>query len=91
MYLDKATKSALFKKFSSQRSANDTGSSESQIALFTYRIKHLTEHLNVNKKDHATRLSLIKMVGKRKKLLKYLWRRDIKQYREILKTLGIRK
>ncbi|MEM1135164.1 MAG: 30S ribosomal protein S15, partial [Bacteroidota bacterium] len=68
-----------------------TGSPESQIALFTHRINHLTEHLKVNKKDSSTRRGLIQLVGKRRKLLNYLQKKDILRYREIIKKLGIRK
>ena len=73
------------------RSKIDTGSAESQIALFTYRINHLTEHLKKNKKDHSTRLGLLKLVGKRRRLLDYLTRTDISRYRAIIAELGIRK
>jgi small subunit ribosomal protein S15 len=89
MYLDSATKSSLFEKFG--KGATDTGSAESQIALFTYRIKHLTEHLKQNHKDYATARSLTKMVGRRRKLLKYLYVNDINRYRAIVKALGLRK
>ena len=65
--------------------------SEAQIALFTYRIKHLTEHLKKNHKDHATARSLTMMVGRRRKLLKYLYVNDITRYRAIVKALGLRK
>ena len=69
----------------------DTGSAEAQIALFTYRIKHLTEHLKENHKDHVTARSLTMMVGRRRKLLKYLYNVDINRYRAIVKSLGLRK
>jgi len=59
--------------------------------LFTYRINHLTEHLRKNKKDHSTRLGLLKLVGKRRRLLDYLTRKDITRYRAIIAELGIRK
>ena len=65
-------KSEIFTKYSNSKKAIDSGSPESQVAIFTFRIKSLTEHLKLNKKDHATRLSLVKLVGKRKKLLTYL-------------------
>ena len=70
-----------------------TGSPEAQIALFSYRIAHLTEHLKVNKKDHTTQRALKMLVGKRRKLLDYLMRKDINRYRELIakKELGIRK
>lgn len=73
------------------KSEFDTGSPEGQIAMFTFRIKHLTEHLKVNKKDVATERSLIKLVGKRRRLLDYLKEKDIERYRSIIKALGIRK
>jgi len=69
----------------------DTGSPESQIALFTYRIKHLTEHLKTNKKDHSSRKGLLKLVGKRRRLLNYLVKIDIERYRAVIADLGIRK
>ena len=70
---------------------NDTGSPESQIALFTYRIKHLSEHLKKNRKDFNTERSLVKLVGKRRDFLDYLIKTDIERYREIIAKLGIRK
>jgi len=69
----------------------DTGSAEGQIALFSYRIAHLTEHLKKNKKDFSTQRSLIKLVGKRRRLLDYLKVKDISRYREIIKALNLRK
>ena len=69
----------------------DTGSPESQIALFTYRINHLTEHLKANKKDFATQQGLLKLVGKRRKLLSYLSKNDIERYRSIIAELNLRK
>ena len=89
MYLDKAKKEEIFGQYG--KSATDTGSAESQIALFTYRIKHLTEHLKQNHKDFGTARSLTKMVGRRRKLLKYLYNTDIERYRAIVKALGLRK
>ena len=91
MYLEKEKKAEIFEKFSFTSSAENTGSPESQIALFTHRINHLTEHLKVNKKDSSTRRGLIQLVGKRRKLLNYLQKKDILRYREIIKKLGIRK
>jgi len=70
---------------------SDTGSPEVQIALLTYRINHLTEHLKVNKKDHHSRRGLLMMVGQRRGLLNYLMQIDIERYRTIIKKLGIRK
>ncbi|MGQ1944457.1 30S ribosomal protein S15 [Ornithobacterium rhinotracheale] len=89
MYLDPQKKREIFEKYG--ENANDTGSPESQIALFTYRINHLSEHLKVNKKDFNTERALVKLVGKRKSLLDYLIKNDIERYRAIIKELGIRK
>jgi small subunit ribosomal protein S15 len=69
----------------------DTGSPEVQIALLTARIQDLTEHLRANKKDHAARRGLLKMVGRRASLLKYLTRTDITRYRNVIARLGLRK
>ena len=91
MYLTVEKKKEIFKSKGIQKSAKDTGSSESQIALFTYRINFLTEHLKENKKDHSTRLGLLKLVGKRRSLLNYLKNNDIERYRAILKELDLRK
>ena len=89
MYLDHAKKEEIFNEFG--KGNTDTGSAESQIALFTYRISHLTEHLKKNHKDFGTARSLTKMVGRRRKLLKYLYVNDINRYRAIVKALGLRK
>jgi small subunit ribosomal protein S15 len=89
MYLTPDVKKGLFKDYG--KSEFDTGSSEGQVALFTYRILHLTEHLKINKKDNATRRSLVLLVGKRRRLLEYLKNRDINRYREIIKKLKLRK
>jgi len=89
MYLDKAKKVEIFTEYG--QSATDTGSCESQVALFTYRIKHLTEHLKKNHKDTVTARALTMMVGRRRKLLKYLYNRDITRYRALIKALGLRK
>ena len=91
MYLYKEVKQDIFEKYGRERSAKDTGSAESQIALFTYRIKSLTEHLKKNKKDKSTQIGLQRLVGKRRKMLDYLKRSDIERYRAIIKELGIRK
>ena len=69
----------------------DSGSTEVQIALLTSRIQHLTEHLRTHKKDHHSRRGLLKMVGHRRRLLKYLKRKDLDGYRELLQKLGLRK
>ena len=89
MYLDNNKKTEIFTEFG--KGATDTGSAESQIALFSYRIKHLTEHLKQNHKDYVTARSLTKLVGRRRKLLKYLYINDINRYRAIVKALGLRK
>ncbi|MBQ8046622.1 MAG: 30S ribosomal protein S15 [Prevotella sp.] len=89
MYLEKGKKAEIFEQYGGN--AINTGSAESQIALFTYRIKHLTEHLKKNHKDHVTARSLTILVGKRRALLKYLYERDINRYRAIIKALGLRK
>jgi small subunit ribosomal protein S15 len=89
MYLDKAKKEEIFGQYG--KSTTDTGSPEAQIALFSYRIKHLTEHLKQNRKDYTTARSLTMLVGKRRKLLKYLYVNDINRYRAIIKALGLRK
>ena len=70
---------------------NDTGSPEVQIALLTKRITELTEHLKTHKKDHSSRRGLLKMVGRRNNLLKYLTREDRTRYQQIIKRLGLRK
>ncbi|MEM0995884.1 MAG: 30S ribosomal protein S15 [Bacteroidota bacterium] len=91
MYLNNETKKEIFKRYGHNKSETDTGSPEAQIALLTYRINHLTEHLRSNKKDISTRTGLLRMVGKRRRLLDYLIKKDITRYRAIIKELGIRK
>ena len=91
MYLTTEKKQEIFKNHGRLKSEKDSGSAESQIALFTFRINHLTEHLRSNKKDYSTRLGLLKLVGKRRRLLNYLQNKDIERYRAIIKELGIRK
>lgn len=91
MYLDKAKKEEIFSQYGKEQKTTDTGSAESQIALFTYRIKHLTEHVKQNRKDYVTTRSLTQLVGKRRALLDYLYDRDIERYRAIVKALGLRK
>ncbi len=88
-YLTAKEKQELFSKYG--KSNTDTGSTESQIALFSVRIAHLTEHLKSNKKDYSTQKALVGMVGKRRKFLDYLKRKDIERYRAIVKELGLRK
>ncbi|MDR1747359.1 MAG: 30S ribosomal protein S15 [Tannerella sp.] len=89
MYLDSTKKEEIFAKHG--KSKTDTGSAESQIAIFTYRINHLTEHLKANQKDFGTERALKMLVGKRRRLLDYLIRVDIERYRSIIKELNIRK
>jgi len=89
MYLDSAKKAELFEKYG--KSATDTGSPESQIALFTFRISHLTGHLQQNKKDYSTQRALKMIIGKRRRMLDYLQKIDIERYRAIIKELGIRR
>lgn len=89
MYLTQEVKKEIFK----ENGANefDTGSPESQVALFTFRIKHLTEHVKQNHKDLSTKKALMTLVGKRRKMLAYLKEQDIERYRAIVKKLGLRK
>lgn len=89
MYLAPEKKAEIFKKHG--KSESDTGTAEGQIALFTYRINHLTEHLKKNRKDFNTERALVALVGKRRSLLDYLIKKDITRYRAIIKELGIRK
>ena len=91
MYLSKDKKQELFENHGRLKSKSDTGSPESQIALFTFRISNLTEHLKKNKKDYSTERGLLKLVGKRRRLLDYLQKRDIARYRAIIAELNIRK
>jgi small subunit ribosomal protein S15 len=89
MYLTSEDKKAVFKEFGGAET--NTGAAESQIALFTKRIDHLTGHLKANKKDHGTERALLNLVGKRKQLLGYLKEYDIERYRAIIAKLGLRK
>ena len=89
MYLTKEKKQEIFAQYG--KSATDTGSTEGQIALFTYRINHRTEHLKKNIHDFGTERALVMMVGKRRSLLEYLKREDIERYRKIVEQLGLRK
>jgi small subunit ribosomal protein S15 len=91
MNLTKERKQEIFEKHGTAKSKTDTGSAESQIALFTHRINHLTDHLKSNRKDHSSRLGLLKLVGKRRKLLEYLQNNDIERYRAIIAELKLRK
>jgi small subunit ribosomal protein S15 len=91
MYLTTDIKQDLFAKHGTEKKKADTGSPESQIALFTHRINHLTGHLKSHKKDFSTQQGLMKLVGKRKKLLNYLQHTNIDRYRAILADLELRK
>ena len=89
MYLSTEKKQEFFKKHGG--SEKNTGSAEGQIAMFTFRISHLTDHLKGNRKDYNTQRALINLVGKRRRLLDYLKKIDILRYRAIVKELGLRK
>lgn len=89
MYLDTTEKKEIFKKHGGSEA--NTGSAEGQIALFSYRISHLTEHLKKNRKDYGTQRALQLLVGKRRSLLDYLKAKDIARYRAIVKELGLRR
>ncbi|MBN2891146.1 MAG: 30S ribosomal protein S15 [Bacteroidales bacterium] len=89
MYLSSEKKKEIFTQYG--KSETDTGSSESQVALYTFRINHLNEHLKKNRKDFGTQRALLKLVGKRKSLLRYLHDNEIERYRAIIKELGLRK
>lgn len=88
-YLSTEKKKEIFGKHGNKEA--NTGSSESQIALMSFRISHLTSHLKINKKDFSTQRALLKLVGKRRSLLDYLKDTDIKRYRDIVKELNLRK
>ena len=89
MYLSKEKKQEIFAQYG--KSATDTGSIEGQIALFSYRISHLTEHLKVHAKDFHSRRGLLQMVGARRSLLNYLKDLDIERYRQLIARLDLRK
>ncbi|MBQ8216060.1 MAG: 30S ribosomal protein S15 [Clostridia bacterium] len=87
--ITKEEKQALIEQYATH--PGDTGSPEVQIAVLTYRINQLTEHLKVNQKDHHSRRGMLKMVGHRRNLLGYLQKKDIERYRAIIAKLNIRK
>lgn len=89
VYLTKEKTQEIFTEYGG--SAKNTGSVEGQVALFTYKIKALSEHLKSNRKDHSCRRTLLGLVGKRKRLLNYLAKQDIQKYRDLIAQLGIRK
>lgn len=88
-YLTTDKKEEIFKEYGGNE--KNTGSTEGQIALFTYRIQSLSAHLQSNQKDHSCRKALLSLVGKRRRLLEYLKKKDINVYRELIEKLGIRK
>jgi small subunit ribosomal protein S15 len=88
MALDQAKKAEIIAQYA--RGENDTGSTEVQVALLTERIKYLTEHLKTNKKDHSSRLGLLKLVGQRRRLMRYLKKVDLERWHTIKDALGIR-
>lgn len=89
VYLSKEKKEEIFQEYGGK--AGNTGSIEGQVALFTYRIQEMSKHLQQNKKDHACRKALLTLVGKRRRLLAYLMKKDIQNYRTLIEKLGIRK
>ena len=89
MALSKDDKAAVIEKFG--ESGQDSGKTEVQIALLTERIKYLTEHLKIHKKDHHSRRGLLKLVGQRRRLLRYLTKVDVMRYRKLIGELGIRR
>ena len=89
MYLTKEKKEEIFAQYG--KSAKDSGNAEAQIALFTYRIQHLTELMKQNKKDQVSERALVGLVGKRRRMLDYLKKEDIERYRAIIKELNLRK
>jgi small subunit ribosomal protein S15 len=88
MALDQAKKAEIIAKYA--RGENDTGSTEVQVALLTERITYLTDHLKTNKKDHSSRLGLLKLVGQRRRLMRYLRKVDLKRWNTIKADMGIR-
>ncbi len=89
VYYSKEKKEEIFQEYGGDK--KNSGSTEGQIALFTYRIKMLSEHLKTNRKDHSCRRALLSLVGKRRRLLQYLAKKDIQRYRDLIERLGIRK
>jgi small subunit ribosomal protein S15 len=88
-YLSKEKKAEIFREYAG--TAENTGSTAGQIALFTYRIQSLSQHLQTNKQDHSCRRALLGLVGKRKRLLQYLQDTDLHAYRALIEKLGLRK
>ncbi|MCX8113211.1 MAG: 30S ribosomal protein S15 [Bacteroidia bacterium] len=90
MYWDKQIKAQIIAEHSPRHDAKDTGSPESQIALLTYRIQEISNHLREHKKDFSTQRGLLRLVGQRKRLLSYLKKTDIQRYRALLDKLNLR-
>ncbi len=89
VYLTDDKKKEIFAEYGGDE--NNTGSAAGQVALFTYRIQSLAQHLEANKKDHSCRRALLTLVGKRRRLLRFIGKKDILKYRELIDKLGIRK
>lgn len=89
VYLTQEKKDEIFEQHAG--SAKNTGDTKGQIALFTYRINSLADHLRANKKDHSSRRALLSLVGKRRRMLSYLQRKDLQGYRALIAELGIRR
>ena len=89
VYLTKEKKEEIFKEYGGD--GNNTGNTEGQIAWFSFRINELSQHLIANKKDHSCRRTLLTLVGKRKRLLGYLAKKNITKYRALIEKLGLRK
>lgn len=87
--ITKEKKDAIVQQY--RQHDGDTGSTEVQVALLTERINELTEHLKVNKHDHHSRRGLLKLVGRRRRLLSYLSSKDVNRYRQLIASLGLRK
>jgi small subunit ribosomal protein S15 len=87
--IDQAKKAEIIKEYMTHE--GDTGSPEVQIAILTYRINDLNEHLKIHKKDHHSRRGLLKMVGQRRNMLNYLRNKDVERYRSLIARLGLRK
>jgi small subunit ribosomal protein S15 len=90
MYWDKALKSQLIAEHSPTGNAQDSGSPESQVALLTYRIKEISRHLQEHRGDHSAQRGLLRLVGQRKRLLRYLQKKDIQRYRALVEKLNLR-
>ena len=88
-YFTQEKKTEIFKEYGGTE--KNTGSTEAQVALFTYKIKGLSDHLRANKKDHSCKRTLLTLVGRRKRLLQYLAKKDITKYRALTEKLGLRK